>query len=149
MATLVNESVDIEKAIKAEEAIAPGLVEVRFYTSEPLTKQDAQEVYDHLWENHIDVKQVSIKSGSGLPYLSVIYDKPAPHEGISQILPMAIIPLIAFGMIAVLVGIGIFNIQSITQNVGKLLLITFGGVVLVGLAFRKPIESVATAYAKR
>lgn len=149
MADQLMETVDIEKAIQAETNAPPGLVEVRFYTTEPLSKEDAQNIYNYLSESDVDVKKVSVNANSKLPYLSVVYNKSAPHAGISQFLPVAVIPLIAFGMIAVLVGIGIFNMSSITNNLGKLLLITFGGMVLVGLTFRKPIERVTTAYVSK
>lgn len=147
MATQLMETVHVEKAAQAELEAAPGLMEIRFYTMNPLTAEDAQLVFDDLWSRNVDVKKVYIQSEKGLPYLGVVYRKPA-GTGISA-LPLAIIPLIAFGLIATLVGIGIFNIESITGSIGKLLLIVLGGTIVIVALARKPLEAAATRYIEK
>jgi hypothetical protein len=143
MTTELMETVHIEEAVKAEQEAPPGLLEVRFYTATPLTGEDAQAIFDHLWKNNIDVRKVYVYNQRGLPYLGVVYNRPPPITNIAA-LPIAIIPLIAFGMIAALVGIGIFKLEQITQSIGKLLLIVFGGTILVALIAKKPLEAAAT-----
>ncbi len=138
MATLTAETVDVEKAIKLEEEQAPGLIEVRFYTSTPLTVEDAQSIFDHLAAQSVDVRKVYIHDDTGLPYLGVVYYKQPPVSGIG-FLPLAVIPLIAFGLVAVLVGIGIFRLGDIVNNLGKLLLIV-GGFTVVGIYLWKRPE---------
>ena len=144
MATLVSEAVDVESAIAAEMAAPSGLVEVRFYTASAPPPEQAQEVFDKLWANGIDVRKVSINQRTGLPYLSVIYNRPQmPVSNRVAVLPLAIIPLVAFGMIAALVGIGIFKISDITSNIAKLMLIAFGGTILLAAVLKKPLEAAA------
>ena len=148
MVTQLIETVHVEEAARAEQEAPPGVIEVRFYTAEPLNREDAQAAYDHLWANGVDVRKVYVYNGKGLPYMGVVYNKQPPGEGISA-LPLAIIPLIAFGMIAALVGIGIFQLETITNNIAKLLLIVFGGTIVVALVARKPLEAAATRYVQR
>jgi len=142
------ETVHVDEASKAEQEAPYGLIEVRFYTAEPLDREDAQAAFDHLAANGVDVRKVYIHNQKGLPYLGVVYNRQPPVEGISA-LPLAIIPLIAFGMITVLVGIGIFQLETITNNIGKLLLIVFGGTIVVVAIARKPLEAAATRYVAR
>jgi hypothetical protein len=146
MATQIMESVHVEEAAKAEQEAAPGLIEIRFYTASPLDKEDAQRIFDHLWDNGVDVRKVYVSEQKGLPYVGVVYMKSPPTQSIS-FLPLAVIPLIAFGMVAALIGIGVFKIESITQNLGKIMLIGFGGTIILAALLRKPIERVATKYA--
>ena len=143
MATLVSDTVDVESAIAAEQVAPHGLIEVRFYTTSASPPSQAQVVFDKLWSNGIDVRKVSIVQRGGLPYLSVIYNRPAPVQGRISVLPLAIIPLVAFGMIAGLVGIGIFKISDLTSNIAKLMLIAFGGTILLAVVLRKPLETAA------
>lgn len=145
MSSLLMESVKLEEAAAAEEAAPSGLLDIRFYTTEIPTREDAQRVFDLLWENGVDVKSVSTKQGTGLPYLSVVYNKPAVSEAVSA-LPLAIIPLIGLGLILSLVGIGIFKIEDITNNVAKILLILLGGTIVIVALSRKPLEAAATRY---
>jgi len=148
MATQLIETVHVEEATRAEQEAPPGIIEVRFYTAEPLNREDSQAAYDHLWANGVDVRKVYIHNQKGLPYMGVVYNRPPPVTGIAA-LPLAIIPLIAFGMIAVLVGVGIFQLETITNNIAKLLLIVFGGTIVVALVARKPLEAAATRYVQR
>jgi len=149
MGTQLLETLDIDQAVEAETSAPPGLIEVRFYTTEALSREDAQNIFDHLLANGVDVKKVYIKSKPGLPFLGVIYNKPAPEANIAFALPLAVIPLIAFGMIAALIGIGVWKIEDITNNMVKILLVVFGGTILLAAIARKPLEAAATRYIER
>jgi di/tricarboxylate transporter len=66
-----------------------------------------------------------------------------------QYLPLAVIPLIGFALTAVLVGVGIFKLDSIANNIGKILLITLGGTIALAALLRKPIEKVSEAATRK
>jgi len=144
----IMDTTNVEQAIEKERNLKPGSYDIRFYLSEPVGDNDLKTIVEHLSANGIDVVSVNQYKSSGLWVVSVKYHKPAESEAIG-FLPLAVIPLVAFGFVAVLVGIGIFNMESITNNIGKILLITFGGVTLLAIAMRKPIETVASSYASR
>ena len=142
MPTLLAETADIEKAILEEKAAPPGLLEVRFYLTEPVPSDDLQAMYRHLYENGVDVRSVKQAKARGLYYVSVIYNKPQPSESIA-FLPLAIIPLIAFVFVSALIGIGIFKVENIARSLGMLALIIIGGTIVLAAILRKPIERVA------
>ncbi len=130
---------DINQAVEEEKNLPPGTYDIRFYLNAPLTSEDIKAISQHLIENGVDVKKVYQNISQEI-YLGVQYQR---HEatGIS-FLPLAVIPLIGFVLVAALVGLGIFKIGDITSAIGKLLLIALGGTALVALALRKPIEKV-------
>jgi len=144
----IIDTTNVEQAIEEERTLSPGAYDIRFYLTEPVGDSDLVSIVEHLSANGVDVVKVNQYKSSGLWVVSVKYRKPAERAAIGA-LPIAVIPLIAFGFIAVLVGIGIFNLESIANNIGKILLITFGGLALVVLAGRRPLEQAATAYASR
>ena len=146
MANFVD-TLDIEKAIAEENSLPPGSYEIRFYTTEP-HQDNLQDIFDHLYSNGIEVISVEQRKTKGLWYISVKYIRPEVSNAIA-FLPIAVIPLIAFGMVAVLVGIGIFKFEDLTGNIGKLLLIIFGGTIVIAALVRKPLEAAATRYIER
>lgn len=148
MANQLAETVDIAEATQAEMAAPAGLIEVRFYTAEPLSSADVQGIFDQLYANGVDVKKVYIKNTKGLPYVGIIYKKPAEVPGITA-LPLAIIPLIATGLIVAVIGIGIFKIQDISSSLTKVLLVLFGGTIILAVLLKKPLEAAAGKYIER
>lgn len=148
MGQVIVDTTNIEQAIAEERSLKPGAYDIRFYLTEPVGDSDLQSIANHLLANGVDVIDVSQVKSDGLWTVSVKYRRPVATETIS-FLPLAVIPLIAFGFVAVLVGIGIFKIEDIMNNIGKILLITFGGLILFALAMRKPIEAATTAYVSR
>ncbi len=145
MTTILAETTDAQIAEEAERAAPPGIIEVRFYTLEPVAEETLQDMFDHLYQNGVDVRKVYQAKKGGLYYVGIIYNKSAPSEAIAA-LPVAIIPLIAFGFIIALVGFGIWQLEDITANIGKLLLIVFGGTIVIVALTRKPLEAAATKY---
>ena len=141
---LLLETPYIEEAVKAEPSLPSGLIEARFYTTAPLGREKLQDTFDTLYSNGVDVREVSEAKSNGLWYVAVRYHRPAASSAISA-LPVAIIPLIAFGMIALLVGVGIFKIEDIVNNVGKLVLLVGGVMIVVAALARGP----AMAYVQR
>ncbi len=139
---------DIQQAIEEEQSRGPGGLDVRFKLTAPVEDGSLRAIADHLSANGVDVISVTQSREDSNWIVSVKYRKPAESESIS-VLPVAIIPLVAFGFILVLAGVGIFNMETIANNIGKILLITFGGLTVFALAMRKPIESIGTAYAGR
>lgn len=148
MATLIAESVDVETAIAEEQALGPGLYEIRFYLADPVTHNDELMVRDYLTEQGVDVKRVYQGKSNGLWYLAVRYRKPAVSRRV-RALPLAIIPLIAFGFVSALIGVGIFKIKDITENIGKIMLIGGGTAIVLVALLRKPAERVAAGYVSR
>jgi len=141
MGQAIMDTTNIEEAIAKERSLKPGAYDIRFYLTEPVGDNDLQSIANHLSANGVDVIDVSQLKTDGLWAVSVKYRKPAETEAIGFALPLAVIPLIAFGFIAVLIGIGIFRIEQIMNNIGKILLITFGGLIVFAVAMRKPIET--------
>lgn len=148
MPELLAETTDVKVAIEEEARAEPGLLEVRFHTLEPLPQDNLHDIFDYLTDNGVDVRRVGQGKKGGLYYIGVVYNKPEPSESISA-LPVAIIPLIAFGFVITLVGFGIWRLEDITTNIGKLLLIAFGGTIVIVALSRKPLEAAATKYMER
>jgi hypothetical protein len=139
MPTLVGDYVDINSAIREEQALPPGLYEARFYLAEPVSSQDIADTRAYLKSEGVDVKKVYQRKTDGLYYLGVQYVRHPVGEAIA-FLPLAVIPLIGFALVAALVGVGIFKLDTIANNIGKILLITFGGTIVLAALLRKPIE---------
>ncbi len=145
--TAIMDTLNVSEAIEYEKALPVGSYEIRFYLTEPISDRDKQSIKAHLAQNGIP-SQISQKKSNGLWYVAVQYRKPEPSAAIG-FLPLAVIPLIAFGFVAVLVGIGIFKMQDITNNIGKILLIVFGGTIVLAALMRKSVEKGVEAYARR
>ena len=148
MPILLGETADVVVAEAIEREAPPGLVGVRFHTLEPIIEDNLQDMEDYLYQNGVDVRAVHQRKKGGLYYVEIVYNKPVPSEAIAA-LPIAIIPLIAFGFIIALVGFGIWHMEDITNNIGKLLLIIFGGTIVIVALARKPLEAAATGYLER
>ncbi len=148
MGQAILDTTNIDEAIEEERSLQPGAYDIRFYLAEKVEENDLVSIVEHLSANGIDVIKVNQYKTSGLWVVSVEYRKPVESDAIG-FLPLAVIPLIAFGFVVVLVGVGIFKMESVANNLGKLLLITFGGLTLFAFAMRKPIESVSAAYVAR
>lgn len=145
MTTLLAESTDIDALAAEEAALPPGIYEVRFYLTEPIADDELQGIYDHLYYNDVDVLSVRQRKARGLPYVAVKYRRNPSPENIAFALPTAVIPLIAFGFIITLIGIGIFKLEDITRNLMPIVL-AIGGFTVLGLALaRRP----AMAYMER
>jgi len=138
---------NVSEAAAVEQSLGPGVYDIRLELTEKASPEDLVSIVEHLSANGIDVVSVNQWEDSGVWVVSIKYRKAEPSEVIG-FLPLAVIPLIAFGFVAVLVGVGIYKIEDISNNIGKLLLITLGGVAVIAFALRKPIETVGTAYVK-
>jgi len=149
MATLIADTLDVDKAIAEENQLPAGIYQIRFYTTQPVSQENLQDIFDHLYAHRVDVQAVGQKKTKGLWYVSVDYSRPEVSSETISALPVAIIPLIAFGMIMALVGIGIFKMEDLTGSIGKLLLIVFGGTIVIAAITRKPLEAAATRYIER
>jgi len=148
MSVLITETIDLNSATEQEKALAPGLYEARFYINNPVSSVDIRDARLYLKEQGVDVKSVYQKKVGGLWYVGVKYVIHPPSESIS-FLPVAVIPLIGFALVSVLVGVGIFKIESLTNNIGKILLITLGGTIVIAALLRKPIEHATAAAVKK
>jgi len=147
MSTLIEETTDIKQAIRTENSLPPGLYEARLSIISPLTQEELNDFHDYLLDNGVDVKGCIQQRLKGLYQLRVQYRKPAPTEGIAW--AQALIAIIPLAIIATMVGIGIFKLESISKALMPILLVG-GGIMVVSLALmRKPIERVTEAYAKR
>lgn len=149
MATLVAEFLDVKEAISEEEALAPGLYEIRFYLTEPVAAQDIRDTKEYLISSGVDVRNVFQNKSDGLWYLGIKYRRKPNPENIAFALPVAVIPLVAFAFITALIGIGIFRLEDIVNNIGKLLLLGLGGTIVIVALLRKPMGEAAVAYTSR
>jgi hypothetical protein len=148
MSTLIGQAVSLNEASRIEESLPPGKHEIRVYTTQLQEAATIQELRAVLSENGARVNSVSQGREGDLCYLSVKFTKTAPSDSISA-LPVAIIPLIGLVAILGMVGLGIFQLDSITDNITKLLLI-LGGITIVTVALlRKPIEHATSVAVKR
>lgn len=145
MAQLLVETTDIKVATQVEQEAGPGTYEAKFYTTELQSQERLQQVFDECYYAGIDVKGVYPKKAGGLYYVGVIFRKPQPARGIAM-LPVAVIPLIGFGILSALIGFGIFKIEEITSGIAKVLLILIGGTVIVVALAKKPLEAAASKY---
>ncbi len=148
MGAILNQSADIQQASQVEASLPPGTYDIRFYASQPQGQAGIQNIYDHLAAQGVQVHSVTEKQSGGYYITDVVYTKPAPSEAISA-LPVAIIPLIGLGLILALVGVGIFRLEDITNNLAKLLLILLGGTIVIVALLRKPIENATTVAVRR
>lgn len=151
MATFTN----VQEAIAAENCLEPGVYEIRVYTNDRLSNEDLSALRLSLKESGAAIKKVYQNyeqyphdPGYGYEvqpgyYVGVQYVVPPLASNGIQALPIAIIPLIALFGILSISGIGIFKIGDITDNIGKLLLITLGGAIALAAILRKPIERIA------
>lgn len=147
MATLLIDTTSVNEAIAEESALPPGIYEVRFYSPNPVSRDVQHDIFDHLYNSGVDVRGVYQMKSDGLWYVGVVYQKPAPSEAVAA-LPVAVIPLIAFGFIAALIGVGIFRVENIAKALGQLALILLGGTIVLVALLRKPIERVTEVYAR-
>jgi len=145
MAQLLVETTDIKVATQVEQAAGPGTYEARFYTSELQSQETLQQAFDQCYYAGVDVKGVYPKKAGGLYYVGVIFRKPQPARGIA-LLPVAVIPLVGFGILSALIGFGIFKIQEVTSGLAKMLLIIVGGTVIIVALAKKPLEAAAAKY---
>lgn len=148
MATLMAETSFVQEAMAEEQSLPPGAYEIRFYTPNPVTQEVLFSIADTLVDSGVDVKGVHQAKSDGLWYVGVRYIKHPASEGISA-LPVAVIPLIAFGFIATLIGIGIFKVRDIAKSLGLLAIIILGGSIALAAILRKPLERAGEAYLRR
>jgi len=144
MPELIAETVDVKQAAADEAALPPGLYEIRFYLDSPVTPGDVKDTRDYLVSQGVDVKQVRQSKSNGLWYLAVKYRKHAPTESVA-FLPMAVIPLIGFAFVGLLIGIGVFKIEELANNIGKLMLIGLSGAIVIVALMRKPLAEAAVS----
>lgn len=147
MGLQLAETTDVERAIAEEQSLPPGVYEVRFHIIAPISQEELNELHEHLLTQGVDVVGSIVQDVKGLWYVSVKYRKHPPAENIA-FAPL-LIPLIPTFLVAVLVGIGIFRLSDITQNLTKLLVV--GGIIGITtlVILRRPAERVAEAYARR
>jgi hypothetical protein len=139
--TAANKLMDVQDAIHAELLAPAGLTEIRFYTPDQYSKTEMQDIFDSLYYKEVTIKKVTQGyDGIGGHYVAITYDNPAHIDAIS-ILPTAVIPLVALGLISAVSGIAIFKAEEIGQNIAKLLLVFFGGAIALAALLRKPLEA--------
>jgi hypothetical protein len=148
MSTLVGEARSLNEAANIEASLPPGNHEIRVYTTQRQDAATMAELRGVLAENGARVSSIGQGREGNLYYVSVKYNKPAPSATISA-LPLAIIPLIGLVAILGMVGVGIFKISDITDNLAKLLLIGGGITIMVVALLRKPIEQATSIAVKR
>lgn len=148
MPTLIAETTFVQEAMAEEQSLPPGSYEIRFYSPNPVAQDVLYNIADTVVDNGVDVKEVYQDKSKGLWYVGVRYLKHPASESIGA-LPVAVIPLIAFGFISTLIGIGIFKVQDIARSIGMLALIIFGGSIVLAAVLRKPLERAAEAYVRK
>lgn len=144
--TLISEGVDIDQMAAVENSQPPGLYDIRFYLTEPVSAGDKTLIVQDLRAAGVQLIGIDSRKSDGLWYVSVKYRRPEPPPpGEYAFLPLAVIPLIGFGLIATLVGIGIFKMEDITNNIVKILAIGGGIIIVTAALLRQP----ATEYIRK
>jgi hypothetical protein len=131
---------NVEEAIEAEQSLPPGIYEVRIYTSEQPSVRDIEVIESRLASEGIDVRHVYIGGG----FIAVQYARHEVASGISFAW-LAILPLIIPALTIGVISLGIFKIGDISENLGKLVLITGGVLIILVALLRKPAERVITS----
>ena len=138
-----------------DNSMKPGeRVLVELVTNIMPTGTDLQHLNSNMIAEGLKASSPSVKIVDGFPVTSFIVTKQSEsNPGQTAVGPalLALIPLIPAVIIGGLVAFGLFKIESITRALVPILLITFGGVIiLAALLTRKPvIEAVSRKYIPR
>lgn len=127
----------IEAATQAEYELPEGVYQIRFWLSQPASPGDIAWIKSTLSEAGIEVKEVITGIEFDMDYIAVTYMRTVPDGGIS-FLPVAIIPLIGLGIVATLIGIGIFKWEEIIGGLIKFTLVAGGVLIALALIAKKP-----------
>lgn len=141
MATEIVKFTDINQASLVEDMLPSGIYDVKFYVTDFLSPIQLSDLKASLVNSGVDVKNVYQSFIDGMKYIGVDYQRTIYGQGISQ-LPIAIIGLIGTALIPILVGIGIFKIDSIANSVTKILLVGGGIAIVLAVVLKKPLEKV-------
>jgi rubrerythrin len=131
-------------------ATEPGdKVEISIVSTYLPTEEDLANFVVRAAQAGIEISFPSVDIEEGLPATTFIMTKGQPAApGTTSILP-ALIGIIPVALITGLIGFGVFKIESITKALMPILLVTFGGlIVLVGLLSRKHVVKAAGQVAK-
>jgi hypothetical protein len=132
----------IDEAIAAEEQLGPGTYQVECILTAPVNLDDVSRALAGT-----GATATLNPRPDGLWDLSVIYTRPAIVAGISAGW-LAIIPALSTLIVASVVAIGIFNINSIGTNIAKVGLV-LGGVILIFAAMSKQVKIGKFEYERR
>jgi hypothetical protein len=135
---------DVNSAVMAEEALSPGQYDIRFYLERPLTAPELNNLKQSLG----GVADVYQGQENGRWYLSARITRHPISGGAKaqwQLIIPLVIPLLTIGLI----GIGIFKLSDITNNIGKILLIGGGIAIVLVALLRKPIEHMTEAATRK
>lgn len=132
----------VDQATNVEAQNPPGGYTVRLWLDHEPTQDEVHDIFNYLDWNGIEIHEVRSGVDGNAPYIDINYVKTAPTPGIS-FLPLALIPLIGFGLVIGLIGIGIFKWHSIVNETVKLVLVVGGVGIALAILLRKPIEKVA------
>jgi len=116
-----------------------GRAKVQLCTEEMPRQEDLDTFYNDMVAIGCHVTRPTARRADGISTTEFILTKGSPQWAaiLALIVPVLIIGLITFG---------IFRLESITKALVPLLIITFGGIVLVAAVTRKPMEAAATRY---
>lgn len=148
MATLLAETTDIQVAAEEEQRLPPGVYEVRLSLLSPVSQEQLDDLHAYLLEQGVDIKGFLQQRVKGLYQIRIKYQKHAPSEAIAQ-WALALIPMIPTFLIASLVGIGIFRVESIMRNILPIVLAVGGFTIITVAMIRKPLGVAVGKYAER
>jgi hypothetical protein len=107
--------------------------------TEALPSQEALDAaYNDMLAIGCHLKPPTARIVGGIPTTEFVLRKGSPQW--TAILPL-IVPILIIGLIT----FGIFRLESITKALMPILLVTIGGLIIIGMIARKP----ATAYIER
>lgn len=116
-----------------------GQARVQLCTEQMPNPEDLDTFYNDMVAIGCHVTRPTARLTDGIPTTEFVLTKGSPQWAalLTIIVPVLIIGLITFG---------IFRIETITKALVPLLIITFGGIVLIAAVTRKPMEAAATRY---
>jgi hypothetical protein len=116
-----------------------GQARVQLCTEEMPRSEDLDTFYKDMVAIGCHVTKPTARRIDGIPTTEFVLTKGSPQW--AAILPI-IVPVLIIGLIT----FGIFKIETITKALVPILIITFGGIVMIAALTRKPMEAAATKY---
>ena len=135
---LPQDLLDMEKSLPAG-----GECLIQLCTEFVPDQSDLDQFYTDMVEEGFHVSKPVVSMIGGVPVTSFVAKKGSP-------LLLALVALIPTALIVGIVAYGIYKINDISASLTNLLvpvlLVIFGGTIIVGALLRKPAENIATAY---
>jgi rubrerythrin len=126
-------------------------IELSIVSTEIPTETDLANFVINAAHAGIEVSFPTLEMVDGMPTTTCVITKGEPGEpNVTSVFPLAaLIGILPVALITGVIGFGIFKIEDVTKALMPILLITFGGlIILVGLLSRKHVTEAAGKFAE-